>query len=64
MLKNLIVGILEGIARVVRSGREAFGKTVEEIGQDIRKGALIPDEAFNRAKKDGEILDDLYNRKG
>lgn len=60
MLKDLIVGVLEGIARAAKVSREAFGKTVEEIGQDIRARKLMADEAFGRAKEDAEILDNLY----
>ena len=60
MLKDLIVGVLEGIARAVKTSREAFGKTVEEAGRDIRSGALMADDAFGRAKDDAALLDDLY----
>lgn len=60
MLKELIVGVLEGIARAIKVGRETFGKTVEEAGREIRSGALIPDEAFRRAQEDSDILEDLY----
>lgn len=63
MLKDLIVGVLEGIARAVKVSREAFGKTIEEIGQEIRKGALMADAAFGRAKDDEKLLDDLYGKR-
>lgn len=63
MLRDLIVGILEGIARTVKVSREAFGKTVEEAGRDIRNSALMADVAFGRAKDDNEMLDDLYKRR-
>lgn len=61
MLKDLIVGILEGIARAVKVSRETFGKTVEEAGRDIRNGGLMADEAFGRAKDDAKLLDDIYS---
>lgn len=64
MLKDLIVGVLEGVARAVKVSREAFGKTVEEAGRDIRGGALMADEAFGRAKDDDKLLDDMYERRG
>lgn len=60
MLKDLIVGVLEGIARAAKVGRETFGKTVEEAGRDIRNGALMANDAFSRAKDDAGILDKLY----
>ncbi len=63
MLKDLIVGVLEGVARAVKVSREAFGKTVEEAGRDIRSGALMANEAFGRAEDDAALLDDLYNRR-
>jgi hypothetical protein len=63
MLKDLIVGILEGIARVAQISREAFGKQIEEIGQQIRNGALMADEAFGRAKADAATLDKLYSKR-
>lgn len=63
-VKNLIVGTLRGIAEIVPMAREAFGKTVEEIGKEIRAGKLIANEAFERSKVDENTLDDLYKRRG
>lgn len=60
MLKNLIVSILEGIARAVGVSREAFGKTVEEAGKEIRNGKLMANDAFDLAKDNKALLDDLY----
>lgn len=64
MLADIIVGVLEGIARVVGMSREAFGRTVEEVGKSIRAGDLIPNEAFGRAKEDAEILSELNQKFG
>ncbi len=48
----LIVPIIEAIARVVNITREALAKSLEEMAADIRAGKLIPDDAFEQAKKD------------
>lgn len=64
MLGDIIIGVLEGIARAAKVSREAFGKTIEEAGKAIRKGDLLPDEAFSRAKDDDKILDDLNKKFG
>lgn len=63
MLKDIIVGILEGIARAVKISREAFGKQIEDIGREIRGGALMADDAFGRAKDDAKLLDKLYGKR-
>lgn len=63
-VKNLIVGMLRGIAEIVPMAREIFGKTVEEIGKEIRAGKLLADEAFARAEADEDLLDELYKKRG
>lgn len=65
MIKDLIVTFIEILVKTIPGlVRDALGKTVEEIGRDIRQGKLIADEAFKRAKADADTLDDIYERRG
>ncbi len=61
---NILGTILETAASILKIGRGAFATKLEEAAAEIRAGRLIPDEAFQRAIDDQELLDELYGRKG
>lgn len=50
MLQEVIVDVITGIVKLVKTSREALAATLEEIADKVRNGALIPDAAFKRAK--------------
>ena len=50
MIQELIVDIVTGIVKVIKTTREALAADLREIANKIESGALIPDEAFEKAK--------------
>ena len=59
MLEKLIIGAIEAVALAIQMTREAAANTLEELAEKVRKGELIPDEAFAQAEEDLERFDDL-----
>lgn len=49
-MQALIVDIITGLVKVIKTTREALAADLEEIAGKIRGGALIPDKAFEKAK--------------
>lgn len=61
---SILITLLEAAAKIIGVSREAFAAKLEQVAQDIRAGKLIPDEAFERAKEDADLLDRLYGKFG
>lgn len=59
---SILITLLEAAAKIIGASREAFAAKLEQVAKDIRAGKLIPDEAFERAKEDAELLDNLYGK--
>lgn len=49
-MADLIVDIITGLVKFIRTSREALAADLEKIAADVRAGKLIPDEAFAKAK--------------
>lgn len=57
---KIFIALLEAAARILGMSREAFAKKLEDAADEIRKGKLLPEEAFARAQADQDRLKDLY----
>jgi len=61
---SVLITLLEAAAKIINVSREAFAAKLEQVAKEIRAGKLIPDEAFERAKEDADLLDRLYGKFG
>ena len=61
-MQSLIVDMITGVVKVIRTTREALAADLEEIAGKIRGGALIPDEAFAAAKVTLGKTKDAYDK--
>lgn len=49
-MQNLIVDIITGLVKVIKTNREALAADLREIADSIEAGELVPAAAFERAK--------------
>lgn len=61
-MQALLVDIVTGIVRVIKTTREALAADLEEIAGQIRGGKLIPDKAFEAAKVTLGKTKDAYDK--
>lgn len=59
LLAKIIPGVLSAIQGAVLT-RETLAKTLEQLGQEIREGKHIPENALERAEEDQELLRDIF----
>jgi hypothetical protein len=50
VIREILVPVIEGIAKAISTSREALAAELEEIAKGVRDGKLIANEAFTRAK--------------
>lgn len=60
--KEIIVAVLEGLVRSWRTTREALAAELEAIAAELRKGKLVPDEAFARSRTDAAAVRGVRDR--
>jgi hypothetical protein len=60
-MQSLIVDIVTGLVKVIRTTREALAADLREIADKIEGGALVPDEAFAKAKVTLDKTRDAYD---
>jgi len=58
---TIITSVITGIAKVSKVSREALAKSLAEMAEDVRNGALIPDDLLEKVEADGDRLDDVRN---
>lgn len=62
MIQELIVGAIKAGLTVFKMTREALAAELEEIAAKVRAGALIPEEAFEKAKATRDATQDAYDK--
>lgn len=61
-MQDLIVDIISGLVKVIKTSREALAADLEKIAEDLRAGKLIPDEAFEKAKATLDATQDARDK--